>query len=42
MRILRNKIAYDGFFIETEKLKRKTEVIQQIITKLKKMIKTKL
>jgi len=42
LRVIRNKIAYDGFFIKEDYLKRKEKDIQEVITKLKKIIKEKL
>lgn len=42
LRIKRNKISYDGFFIKEDYLKRKEKDIQNIITKLKGIIKEKL
>lgn len=42
LRTLRNKIAYNGFFIKEEFLKRKKEIINVVITKLKIIIKDKL
>jgi|TARA_B100001971_G_scaffold104948_1_gene96593 hypothetical protein len=42
LRIKRNKIAYDGFFVEKDYIERKVESFQDIITKLKKVIKNKL
>ncbi|MEK0369428.1 MAG: hypothetical protein QQN62_07500 [Nitrosopumilus sp.] len=41
LRITRNKIAYDGFFVEEDYIQRKTKDIQKIITKLKDMIEKK-
>ena len=42
LRVTRNKIAYDGFFVEPDYLKRKMENIQGIIFKLKEIVKGKL
>ncbi len=42
LRITRNKVAYDGFFVETDYLERKMRDIQKIIAQLKKVIKKKL
>jgi len=42
LRNTRNKIAYDGFFVETDYIKRKEEDISAIIKKLKEIIKKKL
>jgi len=42
LRITRNKIAYDGFFVEKDYIERKTKSIQKIILKLKNTIKTKI
>lgn len=41
LRILRNKIVYDGFFITEEYLARKIPEIEQTIIKLKEIIKEK-
>ena len=42
LRITRNKIAYDGFFVEKDYISRKLKDIQKTIGKLKQLIKTKL
>lgn len=42
LRITRNKIAYDGFFVEKDYIKRKIQDIQKIISKLNKIIKKKI
>ena len=42
LRIVRNKIAYDGFFVEREYIETKMKDIQRIIGKLKDIIKQKL
>lgn len=42
LRIIRNKIAYDGFFVEKDYVNRKIGGINKIIEKLKKIIKEKL
>lgn len=42
LRITRNKIAYDGFFVNQEYLQRKMGDIQKIMRKLKIIIKKKL
>ncbi len=42
LRIIRNKIAYDGFFVEREYIERKMKDIRKIIDKLKEIIKKKL
>ena len=42
LRITRNKIAYDGFFVDKDYIKRKINDIQGIITKLKEIIKNKI
>jgi len=42
LRITRNKISYDGFFIKEDYLKRREKDIQAIIIKLKRIIKEKL
>ena len=39
LRIKRNKIAYDGFFVEKDYIKRKIKDIQVIIGKLKEIIR---
>ena len=41
LRVLRNKIAYDGFFVEKDYLDRKLEDINKIINKLKIIIEKK-
>lgn len=41
LRTIRNKIAYDGFFVESEYLERKIPLIEGIITKLSILIKKK-
>ena len=41
LRITRNKISYDGFFVTEDYLERKTKGIQTIIPKLKEIIKEK-
>lgn len=42
LRIKRNKISYDGFFIEKNYIKRRKEDIKTLIVKLEKIIKEKL
>jgi len=42
LRITRNKISYNGFFIRPDYFKRKKQDILKIIPKLKKIIKKKL
>ena len=42
LRIVRNKIEYDGFFVKEEYIKKKKELLQNIIKKLKKIIATKM
>jgi len=42
LRITRNKIAYDGFFVDKDYINRKNKDIQEIIDKLKKIINEKL
>lgn len=42
LRITRNKIAYDGFFVDEDYIERKIKNIQEIIKKLKEIIKEKL
>ncbi len=42
LRITRNKVAYDGFFVERDYIERKIRDIQKIISKLKEIIKKKL
>ncbi len=41
LRITRNKIAYDGFFVDNDYIDRKIGDIQEIIAKLKGIIKKK-
>ena len=42
LRITRNKITYDGFFVEKDYIDRKIKDIQEIIAKLKDIIKKRL
>ena len=42
LRIKRNKIAYDGFFVDKDYIERKIDDIQKIIEKIKEIIKEKL
>ena len=42
LRIIRNKIAYDGFYVKTDFLKQKEQSFQKIIPKLNQIIKSKL
>jgi len=42
LRNVRNKIAYDGFFVEKDYIERKLKDIKKIIDKLKKVIEKKL
>jgi len=42
LRIKRNKITYDGFFVDKDYIKKKIKDIQKIITKLQKIIKKKI
>lgn len=42
LRITRNKIAYDGFFVDKGYIGRKLEDILKVISKLKKLIKDKI
>ena len=42
LRVTRNKVAYDGFFVGGDYIKRKIKNIQKIISKLKGLIKKKL
>jgi len=42
LRITRNKVAYDGFFVERDYIERKIRDIQKIIAKLKDIVKKKL
>lgn len=42
LRIVRNKIAYDGFFIKETYIDRKLKSIQEIILKLKSLVNEKL
>ena len=41
LRILRNRISYDGFFVEYDYILRNLKNIENIISKLKKIIKIK-
>src|SRR3989344_3681839 len=38
LRVIRNKIAYDGFFVKEEYIERRKERLHTIISKLKKII----
>jgi hypothetical protein len=42
LRIIRNKVAYDGFFVEQDYIERKIHDIPKIIAKLKGMIRERL
>ena len=42
LRITRNKIAYDGFFVDKDYIEGKANDIKEIIDKLKEMIKKKI
>ncbi|HLD15139.1 MAG TPA: hypothetical protein VJB94_01000 [Candidatus Nanoarchaeia archaeon] len=42
LRTIRNKIAYDGFFVDKDYILRKTNEIGQIINKLKNIINKKI
>ncbi len=42
LRILRNRVAYEGFFIEPSYLNRNEELFRKIIQKLKSLVKEKL
>ncbi len=42
LRVTRNKVAYDGFFIKTDYLERKLKEINSLIIKLQTIIKDKL
>jgi hypothetical protein len=42
LRIKRNKIAYDGFFVDKEYIETRTDKLEKIINKLKKLINKKL
>jgi len=42
LRITRNKIAYDGFFVQQDYLKRNIKTIENVINKLKQLINKKL
>lgn len=42
LRITRNKVTYDGFFVEGDYIERKIRDIQKIIARLKGVIKKKL
>ncbi len=41
LRIVRNKIAYDGFFVTADYIDQREERIRKIIEKLKKIVKNK-
>lgn len=41
LRSVRNKIAYDGFFVNTDYIEQRRERIKRIIAKLQKIIKDK-
>lgn len=42
LRITRNKIAYDGFFVDKDYIERKINDVNEIIDKLKEIIKKKI
>lgn len=42
LRIIRNRISYDGFFVQEDYINRKKEVIEAIINKLREIIKNRL
>jgi len=42
LRSLRNRIAYDGFFVQKDYIKRKEKTLDEIIEKLKAIIRQKL
>lgn len=42
LRTIRNKIAYDGFFVAEEYVERKTKDIKEITSKLKEIIRKKI
>jgi len=42
LRITRNKIAYDGFFVQADYIQRKKDDIEKIIKKIKEIIQKKL
>jgi hypothetical protein len=42
LRILRNKIAYDGFFVKEECFYRNLNNIKKIISKLKEVVRGKI
>jgi len=42
LRVIRNRINYDGFFIETDYLNRKENEIRQLIHKLSKILEKEL
>lgn len=42
LRIIRNKVAYDGFFVERGYIERKIQHIERIVDKLNSIIKKKL
>lgn len=41
LRTVRNRISYDGFFVEKDYINRKTKEIKAIVEKLRKIIKSK-
>ena len=42
LRIVRNKIAYDGFFVEKDYIERRINNIENMIKKLRKIIRKKM
>ena len=42
LRVIRNKIAYDGFFVKEDYLERKRKIILEIISKMMKILEEKL
>ncbi len=42
LRVLRNRISYEGFFIESSYLERNENLLKSLVIKLKTLVKTKL
>ena len=42
LRIMRNDVVYEGFFVKTQYLERKLEIITKVISKLKSIIRRKI
>lgn len=42
LRVTRNRISYNGFFVRTEYIERKRDSIEKIIAKLREIIKSRL